>query len=152
MADQKINLGPIRALADLAIEKGLTELEYETGKLRIRIVRAGGIVSASAAQVAVPAAAPGAEAPAPEAAEPPEDEHVVESPMVGTFYVAPAPGAASFVEVGDRVKAGQVVCIIEAMKLMNEIEAEIGGVIVERLVENGQGVEFGQPLFRVKAS
>lgn len=151
MAETKINLDPIKALADLAIKKDLTEIEYESAKLRIRIARNGSTVVTS---VAPPAGAPTAAAAAVEAAQPDVDDaaEYVDSPMVGTFYVSPAPGSPAFVEPGDRVKKGQVVCIVEAMKLMNEIETEVEGILAERLVENGEGVEFGQQLFKIMPS
>jgi acetyl-CoA carboxylase biotin carboxyl carrier protein len=100
-----------------------------------------------------PQAAPHAVAPAPAPAAAPEEElHIVKSPIVGTFYASPSPGAAAFVSPGDHVDKGQVVCIVEAMKLMNEIESDAAGEIVKCLVSNGQPVEFGQPLFAVRTS
>lgn len=149
MADTKINLDSIKALADLAIKKDLTEIEYESAKQRIRIARNGSTVVTSVAPL--PVAAPIAAAAPIDAAQPAVDDaaEYVDSPMVGTFYVSPAPGSPPFVEPGDRVKKGQVVCIVEAMKLMNEIETEVAGILAERLVENGEGVEFGQQLFKI---
>lgn len=148
MSDLKIDLDPIRALADLAVEKDLSEIEYEASGQRIRLVRQAPAVVAAAP--APPAAQPAAAAPPPAAETPADDNAVyIESPMVGTFYSAPAPDAPPFVETGDRIEKGRVVCIVEAMKLMNEIEAETGGVVAEQLVENGQGVEFGQRLFKI---
>ena len=147
MSDLKIDLDPVRALADLAVEKDLSEIEYEASGQRIRLVRqAPAVVPAPAP----PAVQPAAAAPPPAAETPADDNAVyIESPMVGTFYSAPAPDAPPFVEPGDRIEKGRVVCIVEAMKLMNEIEAETGGVVAEQLVENGQGVEFGQRLFKI---
>ncbi len=148
MSDSKIDLDPIRALTDLAVEKDLRELEYETSEQRIRIVRQDPAVAVAvnptpvAAQATMPANPATAEAEAAGAA-------YIESPMVGTFYAAPAPDAPPFVETGDRIHKGRTVCIVEAMKLMNEIEAEVDGIVAERLVENGQGVEFGQRLFKI---
>ena len=145
MSDLKIDLDPVRALADLAVEKDLSEIEYEASGQRIRLVR-----QAPAGVPAPPAVQPAAAAPPPAAETPADDNAVyIESPMVGTFYSAPAPDAPPFVETGDRIEKGRVVCIVEAMKLMNEIEAETGGVVAEQLVENGQGVEFGQRLFKI---
>ncbi len=152
MADTKINLDSIKALADLAIKKDLTEIEYESAKLRLRIARHGSTLVTTAAPAPPPASAVTS---APLEADPPEVDDsaaYVDSPMVGTFYVSPAPGAPAFIEPGDRVKKGQVVCIVEAMKLMNEIEAEVDGILAERLVENGEGVEFGQQLFKIMPS
>jgi acetyl-CoA carboxylase biotin carboxyl carrier protein len=98
-----------------------------------------------------PAAAP-APAPAAPAAEPQEELHIVKSPIVGTFYESPAPGAPPFIKIGDIVKAGQVLCIIEAMKLMNEIESDASGEIVKMIAANGKPVEYGQPLFAIRAT
>jgi acetyl-CoA carboxylase biotin carboxyl carrier protein len=96
------------------------------------------------------AAPVGPAAPVPPAAEVEEDLHTVKSPIVGTFYESPAPGAPPFVKFGDAIRAGQVLCIIEAMKLMNEIESDVSGEVVKRLVSNGQPVEYGQPLFAIR--
>ena len=145
----------IRELADILDAKGLTEIEYERGGLRLRVVR----TAAAAAPEALPSPRPAAaaEASKPETAEaPPEPEddatQSIVSPMVGTFYTAPSPDAPAFVQVGGRVSKGQSVCIIEAMKLMNEIESDCDGVVARRLVENGQSVEFGQALFEIAVS
>ena len=105
---------------------------------------------AAAASGPAPSASPAA--PAEPAAAPPEELHVVKSPIVGTFYSSPSPGAASFVSPGDHVEKGQVICIVEAMKLMNEIESDAAGEIVKCLVTNGQAIEFGQPLFAIRAA
>ncbi len=137
----------VEELARILDEQRLTEIEYEAGGLRIRVARKGAPV------VAVPAG-PVAAADAGEAAAgvpAQEAGQTVRSPMVGTFYVAASPESPPFVGIGDRVRKGQVICIIEAMKLMNEIESEYDGVVAERLVENAQGVEFEQPLFRITA-
>ena len=150
MSDSKIDLDSIRELTDLAVEKDLSELEYETSKQRIRIVRQGPAVAAAASPV--PAAAqpaPPAASAETEAAAGGDSASYIESPMVGTFYASPAPDAPPFVQTGDRIEKGRTVCIVEAMKLMNEIEADVGGIVAERLVENGQGVEFGQRLFKI---
>ena len=150
MSDSKIDLDSIRELTDLAVEKDLSELEYENSGQRIRIVRQGPAVAAAASPA--PAAAQPAPAAAPaetEAAAGGDSASYIESPMVGTFYASPAPDAPPFVQTGDRIEKGRTVCIVEAMKLMNEIEADVGGIVAERLVENGQGVEFGQRLFKI---
>src|SRR5688572_10340582 len=138
----------VSELVELAVKHDLAELEVEQGGTRIRVVRERGGAAAA------PPLVDGAAAPAPLAA--PAVEAVgaanlvkIEAPMVGTFYRASAPDAAPFVQEGDVVKDGQVLCIIEAMKLMNEIEAKVAGRIARVLVENGQPVEFGQPLFLV---
>jgi acetyl-CoA carboxylase biotin carboxyl carrier protein len=148
-----MDLRKIKTLIDLVQQSGIAELEITEGEERVRISRAGAPAAAPAvAPIAMPAvaAAPNAVPAAETAAEPavPEGE-VLKSPMVGTFYRAASPGAKPFVDVGQTVKAGETVCIIEAMKLLNEIEADRDGVIKTILVENGQPVEYGQPLFVV---
>lgn len=151
-----MDLRKLKTLIDLVAESGISELEVTEGEGKVRIVKAPPqIVAAPMAMPqmqALPGVAPAAAAPAAPAAAAPEaaqlpSGHIVTSPMVGTFYRAPSPGAAPFVNVGDTVKEGQTVCIIEAMKLLNEIECDKAGVIKEILVENGQAVEYGQPLF-----
>jgi len=138
----------LRSLFDLLIEKDIAEFEHEDEGARIRIVR-GKIAVAPASVIAAPA-----HAHAPPAASVPAmtDSDVVEvtSPFVGTFYRSPSPDAPSFVEVGSMVRPGQALCIIEAMKLMNELESDVSGTIVEICVPNGKAVEFGQRLFRIK--
>jgi acetyl-CoA carboxylase biotin carboxyl carrier protein len=146
-----MDLRKLKKLIDLVQESGIAELEITEGEEKVRINRAGASVQNAVMAVpqAVAAAAPAAPVAA-VAAEPaatvPEG-HVVKSPMVGTFYRSPSPGAKHFVEVGQSVAAGDTLCIIEAMKLLNEIEADVGGAIKAVLVENGQPVEYGQPLF-----
>ena len=151
-----MDLRKLKTLIDLVSESNVSELEITEADGKVRIVKAGAapIVMHTVAAPAV-AAAPAAAAPvAPAAAEAPaapvETGHVVKSPMVGTFYRASSPGAKAFADVGDVVKAGQAVCIIEAMKIMNEIESDVDGTITKILVENGQPVEYGQPLFIVE--
>ena len=151
-----MDLRKLKTLIDLVSESNVSELEITEADGKVRIVKAGAApivmqtVAAPAVAVpaaaAAPAAAPAAEAPA----APVETGHVVKSPMVGTFYRASSPGAKAFAEVGDAVKAGQAVCIIEAMKIMNEIEADQDGTITKILVDNGQPVEYGQPLFVIE--
>jgi acetyl-CoA carboxylase biotin carboxyl carrier protein len=148
-ADNFIPFEQIQALIDLLEERGLEEFELEREGVRIRIKRRG-----APAPVFVPAAgnSPAREAPA-AAAEVPaeaEDLHVVKSPIVGTFYAAPRPDAPPFVKLGDAVEVGQVLCIIEAMKLMNEIEADVAGEVVRIYVENAQPVEYGESLFALR--
>ena len=154
-----MDLRKLKTLIDLVSESGISELEVTEGEGKVRIVKNAPPVyvqpSASyAPQYAAPAPAAGpadaaaAAAPATPAAVAPQG-HVVTSPMVGTFYRAPSPGADPFVQVGDTVKEGQTICIIEAMKLLNEIESDKSGVVKEILVDNGQAVEYGQPLFVV---
>lgn len=150
-----MDLRKLKSLIELVQQSGIAELEITEGEERVRISRGApaGAAPASPPTVTVtPAAplapAPAAAAPAAEASEPaPPEGHVVRSPMVGTFYRAAAPGAKPFVEVGQAVKAGDTLCIIEAMKLLNEIEADRDGVVKAILVENGQPVEYGEPLF-----
>ena len=147
-----MDLRKLKKLIDLVQESGIAELEITEGEEKVKIVK-GGVVSVSAAPImAMPAAAPvaaaAAAAPAAaEAADAGQEGHVVKAPMVGTFYRSPSPDAKVFVEVGQAVKEGDTICIIEAMKLMNEIEADASGVVKAILVENGQPVEYGQPLF-----
>src|SRR5580765_309627 len=146
-----MDLRKLKKLIDLVQESGIAELEITEGEEKVKIVK-GGTVAMAAAPVAAPAvpmlAAPAASAPAAPAAEPAaQDGHVVKAPMVGTFYRSPSPDAKVFVEVGQAVKEGDTICIIEAMKLMNEIEADASGSVKAILVENGQPVEYGQPLF-----
>lgn len=149
-----MDLRKLKTLIDLVAESDISELEVTEGDGKVRIVKASAaaqqVVYAAAPQAVAAApvatAAPAA-APAAEAAPAVPAGHLVPAPMVGTFYRAPNPGAAPFVEVGQSVKEGDALCIIEAMKLLNEIEADKSGVIKEILIENGEPVEFGQPLF-----
>jgi len=151
-----MDLRKLKTLIDLVAESGISELEITEGEGKVRIVKAPPVQAAApmpmqmAAPVAVAApTAPGPTAAAPAAPAAPSG-HVVKSPMVGTFYRAGQPGADPFVSVGSQVKEGDTLCIIEAMKLMNEIEADATGTIREVLVENGSPVEFGQPLFVIE--
>ncbi len=148
-----MDLRKLKTLIDLVSESGVAELEITEGDDRVKIVNRVGaapVAAAAPAVIATPVVASAAPAVAAEPAAAPvaaEDTRTINSPMVGTFYRAPSPGAKPFADVGQKVKAGDTVCIIEAMKLLNEIETEYDGVIKEILVENGQPVEFGQPLF-----
>ena len=149
-----MDLRKLKTLIDLVSESNVSELEITEAEGKIRIVKGGvAMVQHYAAQapMAMPVAvsAPVAEAVAP-AAAPVETGHIVKSPMVGTFYRSASPGAKMFVEVGDTVKQGETVCIIEAMKILNEIEADKSGVVTQILCENGQAVEYGQPLFVIE--
>lgn len=145
-----MDLRKLKKLIDLVQESGIAELEITEGEEKVRIVK-GGTASVAAVATSAPApavaqaAAPAAPAPAP--ADGAQSGHVVKAPMVGTFYRSPSPDAKVFVEVGQTVKEGDTICIIEAMKLMNEIEADASGIVKAILVENGQPVEYGQPLF-----
>jgi len=141
-----MDLRKLKTLIELVENSGIAELELTEGEEHVRISRASS-VSMPAPVQQVYAAAPAAAAPAAPAAPSAPEGHVVKSPMVGSFYRSPSPGAKSFVDVGQSVKEGDTLCIIEAMKLLNEIEADKTGVIKAILVENGQAVEFGQPLF-----
>jgi acetyl-CoA carboxylase biotin carboxyl carrier protein len=152
-----MDLRKLKTLIDLVSESNVSELEITEADGKVRIVKAGAapVAYAMPAPMAVAPVAAGPAAAAPAAApvviEPPvESGHIVTSPMVGTFYRSSSPGAKAFAEVGDQVKAGQPVCIIEAMKIMNEIEADQDGTITKILVENGQPVEYGQPLFVIE--
>lgn len=152
-----MDLRKLKKLIDLVEESGIAEIEVTEGEEKVRITRATAApapVYAAPAHVAAPAPAPAAPAaaaaPAPAAPAARDLSNAQKSPMVGTFYRAPGPNAAAFVEVGQQVKAGDTLCIIEAMKLMNEIEAEKSGVVKEILVENGTPVEYGEPLFIIE--
>jgi acetyl-CoA carboxylase biotin carboxyl carrier protein len=148
-----MDLRKLKTLIDLVSESNVSELEITEADGKVRIVKAGATPMVMAAPMMQQAAVPVAVA-APVATEAPavveETGHVVKSPMVGTFYRSSSPGAKAFAEVGDVVKAGQPVCIIEAMKIMNEIESDQDGTVTKILVENGQPVEYGQPLFIVE--
>jgi acetyl-CoA carboxylase biotin carboxyl carrier protein len=154
-----MDIRKIKKLIELLEESGLAEIEITEGEESVRIARAmqGAPVVTQYAAAPVPAAAAPAPAPAAAAASPAaapapaaRDENLVTAPMVGTFYASPAPGAKSFVEVGQEVRVGQVLCIIEAMKMMNQIESERAGKVVAVLAKNGEPVEFGQPLFAIE--
>ena len=144
-----MDLRKLKKLIDLVQESGIAEIEITEGEEKVRIARGGAVsVTPLAAAVAPGTTAPAAPAAAPAAAvEAAPEGHVVKSPMVGTFYRAPSPEAKPFVDVGAAIKAGETICVIEAMKLMNEIEADASGTIKAILVENGQPVEYGQALF-----
>jgi acetyl-CoA carboxylase biotin carboxyl carrier protein len=145
----------IKELLQIFDESGVAEMEVQRGENRLRLRRA-----LTAQELVVPVAAPApvsahAPAPAPSAASAkpsgPDSNHtLIKSPIVGTYYDAPSPGAAPFVKIGDSVEPGQVLCIIESMKLMNEIEAEMAGTMVHKLVENGRPVEYGEALFAIR--
>jgi acetyl-CoA carboxylase biotin carboxyl carrier protein len=151
-----MDLRKLKKLIDLVEDSGIAELEVTEGEEKVRIVKGGAagremvVLSPSAAPMSAPPA-PAIAAPAAPAAEAPTqlEGHIVKSPMVGTFYRAGAPGAKPFVEVGDTVKVGQTICVIEAMKLMNEIEADKDGVVKAIMVENAQPVEYGEPLMLI---
>ena len=146
-----MDLRKVKTLIELVESSGIGELEIQEGEERIRITRAPpapaqSIMVNAGSSAPVASSAPALSAGMSALAPPEPEGHVVKSPMVGTFYRAASPGAKAFVEVGDTVQAGDPLCIIEAMKLMNEIEADESGVVKEILAENGQPVEFGQPL------
>jgi acetyl-CoA carboxylase biotin carboxyl carrier protein len=162
-----MNQKELKELIEFLIEKDIAEFELERGDVKVRIRRAAEPQAAALAETRyvhvapAPAAPPVEHSPAPPVlspAQPPQAKqaveeaglHEVKSPIVGTFYEAPSPGAPPFVKVGDVVQVGQVLCIVEAMKLMNEIEADVSGEIVKRLVSNAQPVEYGQVLFLVR--
>jgi acetyl-CoA carboxylase biotin carboxyl carrier protein len=145
-----MDLRKLKKLIDLVQESGIAELEITEGEEKVKIVKGGGVLVTQAPAAPPPAAPAAAAAPAPVAPAQPEagqEGHVVKAPMVGTFYRSPSPDAKAFIEVGQSIKEGQTICIIEAMKLMNEIESDASGVVKAILVENGQPVEYGQPLF-----
>lgn len=153
-----MDLRKLKTLIDLVSDSNVSELEITEAEGKVRIVKGGGAVMQGyapppvyAQQVAAPVAgagvAPAASAPAVEAAP---EGHILKSPMVGTFYQSSSPGAKPFVEVGDSIKVGETICIIEAMKILNEIEADKTGTVTRILCENGQAVEYGQPLFTIE--
>ena len=150
-----MDIRKVKKLIELLEESGIAEIEIKEGEEAVRISRmpTGAYATHAPAPVMMPAIA---HAPAPVAApvevaaKPRANEHVVTAPMVGTFYAAPTPGAKAFVDIGDEVKVGQVLCIIEAMKMMNQIEADKGGKVTSIMAQNGDPVEFGQPLFVIE--
>jgi len=160
-----MNQKELKELIEFLIEKDIAEFELERGDVKVRIKRAGEhtvVHSHDPRFYAVPAAPPAAPelgavpvAAPPSSAAPPapaaeENLHMVKSPIVGTFYEAPSPGAPPFVKVGDQVEVGQVLCIVEAMKLLNEIECDVAGEIVKKMASNGQPIEYGQELFAIR--
>jgi acetyl-CoA carboxylase biotin carboxyl carrier protein len=162
-----MNQKELKELIEFLIEKDIAEFELERGDVKVRIRRAGEhpvpapqdaryfavhAAPSIAPEVTAPAGAgaPGSAPPAVKEPAPRAGLHVVKSPIVGTFYESPSPGSPPFVKAGDHVTAGQVLCIVEAMKLMNEIEADVTGEIVERIVNNGQPIEYGQELFIIR--
>ena len=145
-----VDLDNLRALLAVLTQENVAEFEHESEGVRIRVVRGGMAPVAAFVAPAAAAAAPGGPVPAAAPSETPSDAIDVTSPFVGTFYRSPSPDAPAFVEVGSVVRPGQTLCIIEAMKLMNEIEAELSGTVVEIYAQNGKAVEFGQKLFRIK--
>lgn len=152
-----MDLRKLKTLIDLVADSGISELEVTEGESKVKIVKSSAasnqvVMMQQPAMTQAPAAPASAEPAVPAVAAAPAPAavpagHVVKSPMVGTFYRSSAPGAAPFVELGSAIKEGDTICIIEAMKLLNEIDADASGVITQILVENGQPVEFGQPLF-----
>jgi len=161
-----MNQKELKELIEFLIEKDIAEFELERGDVKVKIKRAAEpapmalpdsrYIAAHAAPSPVPTVAPTpgrVELTANATAEPPEPEeglHIVKSPIVGTFYESPSPGSPPFVKVGDTLEVGQVLCIVEAMKLMNEIECDVAGELVKKLVANGQPIEYGQELFVVR--
>jgi acetyl-CoA carboxylase biotin carboxyl carrier protein len=159
-----MNQKELRELIEFLIEKDITEFELERGDVKVRIKRGTPEASAPADRIITvhPAAVapssiatsmpptPPAVAAAPPPEKPEEGLHMVHSPIVGTYYESPSPGSPPFVKPGDIVEAGQILCIVEAMKLMNEIEADVGGEVVKMLVKNGQPIEYGQELFAIR--
>ena len=159
-----MNQKELKELIEFLIEKDIAEFELERGDVKVKIKRASEappVVLSQAGYVAMPASAPVAMSAGPGASkeisvaasaapEPEEHLHIVRSPIVGTFYEAPSPGAPPFVKVGDMLEVGQVLCIVEAMKLLNEIECDAAGELVKKLVTNGQPIEYGQELFALR--
>jgi acetyl-CoA carboxylase biotin carboxyl carrier protein len=156
-----MNQKELKELIEFLIEKDIAEFELERGDVKVKIKRAGEhavhtraempYVAVTVPQSGPPAVVTSPTVPAAVEPAPAEDLHIVKSPIVGTFYEAPSPGAPPFVKVGDRVEVGQVLCILEAMKLLNEIESDIAGEIVKKMGSNGQAIEYGQELFAIRA-
>jgi acetyl-CoA carboxylase biotin carboxyl carrier protein len=156
-----MNQKELKELIEFLIEKDIAEFELERGDVKVKIKRAGApTVVYTHGEAPKPGAGPvpevrqssgAAAAAAPSAPVPEENLHMVKSPIVGTFYEAPSPGAPPFVKVGDTVEVGQVLCIVEAMKLLNEIESDVAGEIVKKMGSNGQPIEYGQELFAIRA-
>jgi acetyl-CoA carboxylase biotin carboxyl carrier protein len=159
-----MNQKELKELIEFLIEKDIAEFELERGDVKVKIKRAAeapvvmpearyvavppaGVAASLAGAVSSPVSIAAVAAPTP---EPEETLHIVRSPIVGTFYEAPSPGAPPFIKVGDMLEVGQVLCIVEAMKLMNEIECDVAGELVKKLVANGQPIEYGQELFAVR--
>lgn len=153
-----MDMRKIKKLIELLQSTGVAEIEIKEGEESVRITRETAhtgpqvIMAPAAATAAAPAPAPVAAAPAVEAkpAAPAADKHTIKAPMVGTVYLSASPGAKAFVEIGQTVKAGEVICLIEAMKMFNQIEADKAGTVTARLVDNGSPVEFNQPLFVIE--
>jgi acetyl-CoA carboxylase biotin carboxyl carrier protein len=161
-----MNLKELKELIEFLIEKDIAEFELERGDIKVRIKRAGEVVAvhghsdprfysvpAAPAPGPIPGTVPAGAVPPPSApaeAAPEETLHMVKSPIVGTFYESPSPGSPPFVKIGDMVTEGQVLCIVEAMKLLNEIESDVAGEVVKKLASNGQPIEYGQELFAIK--
>jgi acetyl-CoA carboxylase biotin carboxyl carrier protein len=146
-----MDLRKLKTLIDLVSDSHVSELEITEAEGKVRIVKSGAPLVQHAAPTALaPVAVAAAEVPVAQAPQPPSALHQIKSPMVGTFYGAASPGAKAFVEVGDAIKVGDTVCIIEAMKILNEIEADKTGKVTQILCENGQAVEYGQPLFVIE--
>jgi len=159
-----MNQKELKELIEFIIQKDIAEFELERGDVKLKIKRAGEhtvvhtradvpYVAVNVPQTGQPAAAVSSSVPPPVVVEPAAEEnlHMVKSPIVGTFYEAPSPGAPPFVKVGDMVELGQVLCIVEAMKLLNEIESDVAGEIVRKMGSNGQPIEYGQELFAIRA-
>ncbi len=149
-----MDLRKLKTLIDLVSESNVSELEITEAEGKVRIVKSSGaplvMQQPAMAMVAAPVAAPVASAPEALAVAPAPAGHAVKSPMVGTFYRSASPGAKAFVELGSVVKEGETICIIEAMKILNEIEADKSGTVTKILSENGEAVEYGQPLFIIE--
>jgi len=149
-----MDIRKVKKLIELLEESGIAEIEIKEGEESVRISRmpTGAYATHAPAPMMMPAAAaaPAIAAPVEAPAKPRANEHVVTAPMVGTFYAAATPGAKAFVDIGDEVKVGQVLCIIEAMKMMNQIEADKSGKVTSIMAQNGDPVEFGQPLFVIE--
>lgn len=152
MSNDKLPVDKIKQLSEILKDQDLTEIEVEMGDLKIKVRKESSVVHATAPATIAPAVAVSATAPVSPKATPSADLFEVKSPMVGTFYASPSPDAAAFVKVGDKIKKGDALCIIEAMKLMNELPAEVSGEVVEILANNADAISYGQVIMKIKKS
>jgi acetyl-CoA carboxylase biotin carboxyl carrier protein len=152
MSNDKLPVDKIKQLSEILKDQDLTEIEVEMGDLKIKVRKESSVVHAAAPATIAPAVAASSSAPASPKAAPSADLFEVKSPMVGTFYASPSPDAPAFVKVGDKIKKGDALCIIEAMKLMNELPAEVSGEVVEILASNADAISYGQVIMKIKKS
>jgi acetyl-CoA carboxylase biotin carboxyl carrier protein len=152
MSNDKLPVDKIKQLSEILKDQDLTEIEVEMGDLKIKVRKESSVVHATTPATIAPAVAVSSSAPTSPKAAPSADVFEVKSPMVGTFYASPSPDAPAFVKVGDKIKKGDALCIIEAMKLMNELPAEVSGEVVEILASNADAISYGQVIMKIKKS